>query len=214
MNNRILLVLILTLVASSSIYGANNKNNGAGMSNTAVSLEDNEDISTAPSSFQSGYEKKFMAPLAQSDIIEIAKQLKILQATIDALCIKSRGFTANIVSPDFYEFHSFFNLTIKYLQEASYDVAERVRSLGAMANTTIADIQQKTKILDASSVVTDPAEMVAELWKDYIVASSQARGIFRMAASIGDAGTIALATKTTNQLEHFLWELRVMTGRK
>lgn len=214
MNNRIIFALLLTLAANSLIYAANNKDNGAGMSNTAASLEDNQDISTAPSLFQSGYERKFMAPLAQSDVIEVAKQLKILQATVDALCIKSRGFTANIVSPDFYEFHSFFNLTIKYLQEASYDIAERIRSLGAMANTTITDIQQKTKILDATTVVTDPAEMVAELWKDYMVVSSQARGIFRMAASIGDAGTIALATKTTNQLEHFLWELRVMRGRK
>jgi starvation-inducible DNA-binding protein len=166
------------------------------------------------SSFQPGYEQKFMAPLALSDAQEISKQLNILLATIDALCVKTRGFTVNIVSPDFYEFHSFFNLTIKYLHEASYDIAERVRALGSMANTTIDDIQKKTKVMDARAVLTNPTDMVAELFQDYMIVSSQARGIFRMAASVGDAGTIALATKTTNQLEHFQWELRVMSGRK
>lgn len=161
-------------------------------------------------SFQPDYEKKFMAPLAKEDTTEIAKQLKILQATVDALCIKTRGFTANIVSADFYEYHTFFNLTIKYLQEASYDISERVRSLGVMANTTIADIQEMTKIQDAQSVLTNPKDTVAELLKDYATVSNLTRGIFKMAASIGDAGTIALATRTTNQLEHFWWELGVM----
>jgi starvation-inducible DNA-binding protein len=169
------------------------------------------------SSFAPGYEQKFMTQLRQEDAGEIANQLNVLLATMDALCIKTRGFTANIVSPDFYEFHTFFNLTIKYLQEASYEVAERVRSVGpvgTMANTTVRDVQKQTKIRDARTVITNPEEMIAELWQDYITISTWARGIFRMAASIGDAGTIALMTKTTNQLEHFLWELRVMSGRK
>jgi len=161
-------------------------------------------------SFQPDYEKKFMAPLAKEDTTEIAKQLKILQATVDALCIKTRGFTANIVSADFYEFHNFYNLTIKFLQEASYEISERVRSLGVMANTTVADIQEMSKVQDAKSVLTDPKDTVAELVKDYVTVSNLARGIFRMAASIGDAGTIALTSKTTNQLEHFWWELGVM----
>lgn len=161
-------------------------------------------------SFQPDYEKKLMTPLATDDATEIAKQLKILQATVDALCIKTRGFTANIISADFYEYHTFFNLTVKYLQEASYDISERVRSLGSMANTTIADIQSMSKIQDAQSVVNLPKDMVTELLKDYGTVSNLVRGIFRMAASVGDAGTIALATRTTNQLEHFWWELDVM----
>src|SRR3984957_17829245 len=113
-------------------------------------------------SFAPDYEQKFMAPLQKEDKAEIAKQLSVLQASIDALCIKSRGFTANIVSPDFYEYHSFFNLTIKYLQDANYEVAERIRSIDAWANISVADIQKKTKIKDAQSLITSPEEMVTE----------------------------------------------------
>ena len=163
-------------------------------------------------SFAPDYEQKFMAPLQSEDTAEIAKQLNVLQASIDALCIKSRGFTANVISPDFYEYHSFLNLTIKYLQEASYDVSERIRSLGGWANISVADIQQKSKIVDVKSVITRPEEMVALLLQDYVTVSNGARGIFRMAASVGDGGTIALMVKTTNQLEHFLWELSAMAG--
>lgn len=161
-------------------------------------------------SFQADYEKKFMVPLTQEDTTEIAKQLKILQASIDALCIKTRGFTANIVSADFYEYHSFYNLTIEFLQKASYEISERVRSIGFWANTTIADIQEMSKIQDAKSILTNPKDTVAELVTDYATVSNLARGIFKMAASIGDAGTIALVTQTTKQLEHFWWELKVM----
>lgn len=143
---------------------------------------------------------------------KILSRLPTLQASVDALCIKTRGFTANIVSADFYEYHSFFNLTIEFLQKASYETSERVRSLGVMANITIADIQGMSKIQDAKSVLTNPKDTVAELVKDYATVSNLARGIFRMAASIGDAGTIALVTKTTNQLEHFWWELGVMAA--
>ncbi len=164
-------------------------------------------------SFAPDYEQKLMAPLQKEDKAEIAKQLSILQATIDALCIKSRGFTANIVSPDFYEYHSFLNLTIKYLQDSSYEVAERIRSIDGWANISVADIQNKTKIQDAQSVITLPEEMIAELLKDYVIASNLTRGIFRMAASVGDGGTIALMVNTTKQLEHFQWELRAMSEK-
>jgi starvation-inducible DNA-binding protein len=169
-------------------------------------------ICNGASSLPPQYEQKFMTPLKKEDTIEIAKQLNILMASTDALCIKTRGFTANLITPDFYEFHNFFNNTVKYLQEASYDISERVRSIGQFANTSLRDIQQKSKIEDASKVLTNPMEMVNVLFRDYIKLSTQARGIFRMAASVGDAGTIALATKTTNQLEHFGWELGVMAS--
>ena len=171
-------------------------------------------VCSSACAFAPDYEKKLMAPLEKGDAAEIAKQLNVLQASIDALCIKSRGFTANVVSADFYEYHSFLNLTIKYLQEASYDVSERTRSLDAWANISIADIQQKSKIQDVQTVITRPEEMVAELLQDYVTLSNWARGIFRMAASVGDAGTIALMANTTKQLEHFQWELRVMSGKE
>lgn len=163
--------------------------------------------------FDPDHEQKLMAPLQKEDAAEISRQLGIFQATIDALCVKSRGFTANIVSPNFYENHTFLNLTITYLQETSYEVAERNRSIGGWANISVADIKQKSIISDARSIVTSPAEMVAELLQDYVTVSNQARGISKMATSVGDAGTIALMTQTTKQLEHFQWELRVMAEK-
>jgi starvation-inducible DNA-binding protein len=175
-------------------------------------------VSSSAYSFAPDYEQKLMIPLQKEDATEIAKQLKILQASVDALCIKSRGFTANVVTADFYEYHSFLNLTIDYLQKTSYEVSERIRSVGtinAMANTTIADIQQMSKIQDAKSVVTNPQDMVAELVQDYMTVSNLTRGIFKMAAQVGDGGTIALMVGVTKQFEHFWWALNAMSsGRK
>ena len=173
-------------------------------------------LSSSIHAFAPDYEQKLMTPLKKEDANEIIKQLGILQASIDGLCIKSRGFTANIVSADFYEYHSFLNLTIKYLQDATYEVAERIRSIDpdGWANISVADIQKKSKVSDAKLLVTKPSEMIVQLIDDYRIVSNLSRGIFRMAASVGDAGTIALMTKTTNQLEHFLWELRTMNADK
>jgi len=143
----------------------------------------------------------------------IVEHLQALQATLDMLCIKTRGFSFNVVEESFYEFHSFLNLTIDYLHKESYEVAERVRSIDAMANYALADVSSKSRIKDAEKLVTSFPEMVKELLADYEIVSDLARRIFHMATEVVDAGTIALATSLALKIEHFMWEIRVMVGK-
>jgi DNA-binding ferritin-like protein len=155
-----------------------------------------------------------VSPLDQQSTGTISEKFNVLQASVQALLIKTRGFTFNIVSKDFYEFHTLFNLHIEYLQKAIYEIGERIRSLGPVAAVTgVREVQALSQVRDAVPGITDPAVMVSDLLADYATLSSIARGIFKDAAAVGDAGTIALITRTTMQLEHFQWELRVMTQR-
>ena len=208
----VLVVLFILGTLAMKIYRGKVIENTANTANIANARIDQVEILENPrvSSRAVQINTSALPPEKASDI---ATELNVLLATIDALCIKTRGFTMNLVTKDFYEFHSFFNLTIDYLQKASYEVAERTRSLGPMANTTVADVVNKSLIRDAQAVTTNPSDMVAQLLQDYITIANLSRGIFRMASAIGDAGTIALMTKTTLQLEHFQWELRVMSGK-
>lgn len=144
---------------------------------------------------------------------QIAEALNVLFASMEILCIKSRGFTFNIMSKDFYEFHSFFNLTIKFLQDNSYEIAERVRSLGELALVSADEIIHRSLVKNEQRTITDPSMMTQELLHDYSMLASWCRQIFKVAGSAGDAGTVGLMTKTTGQLEHFQWELRSMTEK-
>jgi DNA-binding ferritin-like protein len=183
-------------------------------SKTMAAASSTGSVKAGASSFPANYEQTLMAPLKLEDTAEICKQLNILMATANALCIKTRGFSSNIISLDFYEHHSFFNLTIDYLVKLVYNTSERVRSLGEFANVSIADVVQKSVIQDVQVVVTDPKIMVAALWQDYVTISNLVRGIFRMASAVGDAGTIGFITGVELQIEHFRWELGVMSGYK
>jgi DNA-binding ferritin-like protein len=99
------------------------------------------------------------------------------------------------------------------LQDTSYEVAERVRSIGELANISISDVLRQSIIRDQTTVVTNPLTMIRELLLDYAALTDLCRQIFKMASSIGDAGTIGLLTKTTLQLEHFQWEMRSMSEK-
>lgn len=138
------------------------------------------------------------------------KDLNVLLASLDALCIKSRGFSFNVESRDFYEYHTFLNLTIEMLHKAGYDVGERVRSLKGHANYSVAELRRLSMIKDVPSVVTDPAEMVECLLPDYEMLAAHCNSIFKATAKAGDSGTVALVSGLTSKLEHFAWELRVM----
>jgi starvation-inducible DNA-binding protein len=141
---------------------------------------------------------------------EIADHLNKIAASIDALCVKTRGFTYNIVSENFYEYHTFLNMTIAYLKDASYHVSERVRALQGFANYSLKTIMDMSEIKDEGSVITDYDQMTRILLKDYETLSDLARDGFQMATKVVDAGTIALTTGLACKFEHYAWEIRTM----
>jgi DNA-binding ferritin-like protein len=148
-----------------------------------------------------------LPPLFDTDLI---KQLQVLEASLDMTCIKSRGFSKNVVAQSFYEFHTFLNLTIECLHHESYHVGERIRSLGGMANFCLEDIENKSAVKDQGKLLTDFGQMVDVLHTDWKTLSDLARNIFKAAGENGDAGTIGCIAPITTKIEHFLWELGAM----
>lgn len=146
--------------------------------------------------------------------IKCVKSLKEIQATLDQLCIKSKGFTYNILSENFYEYHSFLNLTIEWLEHSSYEVAERVRSVGGIANYSLKDITDMSQIDDEKSMSTDYDDMLPKLLKGYQTISKLACSLFKDAAANADAGTVGLMTCLAGKADHYAWEIGAMIDGK
>jgi DNA-binding ferritin-like protein len=145
--------------------------------------------------------------------ITIIDALNTLQASIDMLCIKTRGRSVNLFNSSFYEHHTFLNLTVEYLQKTSYNISERVKSLQGTANYAVEQIQNLSIIKDAKDLIDTPQKIYQSLISDYEVIAELGQKIFKTSASNGDAGTVALVTGIVNQIEHFAWEIRVMAGK-
>jgi starvation-inducible DNA-binding protein len=147
--------------------------------------------------------------LGDKDIVNL---LQVLMASIDMICIKTRGYTYNVLGESFYEYHSFLNLTIENLHKQSYNVAERIRSLDATANFSLDNIETFSVVKDATAVVSDFSKMVKVLLSDYQTISDLARDTFKAAGEVADAGTIACVTSIALKFEHFAWELKAMAS--
>jgi starvation-inducible DNA-binding protein len=139
--------------------------------------------------------------------------LNKLQASVDMLCIKTRGRSVNLNTASFYEHHTFLNLTVDFLQKSSYDIAERVKSLGGICNYSLSAINNLSLIDDATKLLVRPKDIYQSLLPDYQVIIEYGQAIFKKSGPIGDAGTIALITNLVNKLEHFAWEINVMAGK-
>ncbi len=141
----------------------------------------------------------------------VVNDLNILLATIDGLCIKSRGFTFNLMGLNFYEMHTFLNLTIEYMHTTGYNIGERIRSLGGIANFSVQQIIDNSLITDVYAPISNGLDIVNNLLPDYTKITQLAQNIFKNAGPQGDAGTIALVTGIALKMEHFAWEIRMMT---
>ncbi len=160
------------------------------------------------------WEKKQKEGFEQTYRASAIENLNAFLASIDMLCIKSRARSINLNTPSFYEHHTFLNLTVEYLQKTSYEIAERIKSLGGTSNYSYADIGRKSMVDDANVLLETPKEIYMSLLPDYERLSEFGQEIFGKAAKVQDAGTIALVTGVTKQLEHFEWEIAVMAGVK
>jgi len=147
------------------------------------------------------------------ELEETIDKLNELEASICVTRIKVSGFTSNLITPSFYEYHSFLNLLVEWLEKASYDLKERVKALNGTANYSMAVIKHLSFIKDEVTAITDPPKIVDALYDDFVTLSDHSREIFKMSGEVADAGTIGLMTQIAFKAEHFAWELNKMKGK-
>jgi DNA-binding ferritin-like protein len=143
----------------------------------------------------------------------LIRQLTILSASLFVVCTKTNGFSKNLVTPAFYENHTFLNLTSDYFVKARYEIDEAIRTLGGWAQYSIGQIAANSEVEDTTSLLTDPADMVADLVRDYNVLVGLSKKAWGMAIKEKEPAIVGLNISVSDQLTHFLWELNAMAGK-
>ncbi|HZO55429.1 MAG TPA: DNA starvation/stationary phase protection protein [Bryobacteraceae bacterium] len=137
--------------------------------------------------------------------------LRTLLADEYILYTKTRNFHWNVTGPLFHDLHKFFESQYEEIDETIDEIAERIRSLGAAAPGSLAELLALTTLKEASSGGTKSQEMVGALLSDHeaIIVSLRA-GLETAQSKFGDAGTADFLTGLMEEHEKMAWMLRSM----
>jgi starvation-inducible DNA-binding protein len=133
--------------------------------------------------------------------------LRRLLADEFRLYLKTRNFHWNVVAPNFHELHKFFESQYEALDDTVDAVAERIRSLDALAPGGLSEYTGLARLSDAP-VGLDAAAMIAALLADHQALARTLRVDIEVAEGANDAGTADFLTSLLEEHEKTAWMLR------
>lgn len=146
---------------------------------------------------------------------DLVEKLNTLQACFVASCVKSRGFTFNIIGMEYPFIHPFINMIGAWMHEQAYNVGEVVGLvLGAPVNYCLDDIMKYSKgnIEQPKEVVSKPSEIVKNMLADMITFHKMSSEIIKMTDE--ESGGIRVLIETIQgKAKHYGGELRRMSGK-
>jgi DNA-binding ferritin-like protein len=149
---------------------------------------------------------------------ETVQGLKVLEASINVICTKSRGFAKNPIGIlQYAHWHPFMNHFLKAIGDPDglvYRVSERIVVMGDFAAQSVAQEIDLSLVEDEPETVEDAVKMCEILAADLLIASTQARRVGALAAPQFDFGTIETIVPVAGGLEHWGAEFRRMTGKR
>jgi starvation-inducible DNA-binding protein len=123
--------------------------------------------------------------------------------------MKTKNAHWNVVGPDFYEKHKFFETQIGQLDEIIDQVAERIRSVGHYAPATLKSYLSLTRLTEDSSQQNSSEVFIKELLADHESIIIQMReNINPLADKFHDLGTSDFITGLLETHEKMAWFLR------
>jgi starvation-inducible DNA-binding protein len=140
---------------------------------------------------------------------KVAEQLSKLLADEVLLYIKTRNAHWNVEGPDFHTMHLFFESQYEEMEQLGDDVAERMRSLGHYAPSTMKEYLALTHLSEKRDEKNASADFLHDLLGDHesiIVFLRENIGPF--ANEYGDAGTSDFITGLMEKHEKLAWMLR------
>jgi len=152
-------------------------------------------------------------PVKSGDNTGLIDGLTEISASMSALCIQIGGFSKNLVTPAFYENHTFLNLIQKYFIDERYEIDEAIRKLGGWALDTIEDVTKHSQVSDPSSRLTDPAEIVNHLIPQFKIMISLSQKSWALAIQNKEPAIVGLNISLSDKLTHFQWELKAQAGK-
>jgi starvation-inducible DNA-binding protein len=145
--------------------------------------------------------------ISETNRLTIAEGLSKLLADSYSVYLKTHKFHWNVTGPMFQTLHLMFETQYTELALAVDLIAERIRSLGAMAPGSYSEFSKLSTVKDALGNVS-AKEMIAQLVLDHETVVRTARSLFPSADGAGDQVTIDLLTQRMQVHEKTCWMLR------
>lgn len=147
--------------------------------------------------------------LTQAQCAGVSEILNTLLADEFVLYTKTRNYHWHVVGPQFHQLHVFFEEQYNALNTVVDDVAERIRSLGNKAASTLQEFAQSTRLKEEPGQYPAAQTMLANLLADHEAVIQQLRGdVDRCMETYRDAGTSDFLTGLMEQHEKMAWMLR------
>ncbi len=117
----------------------------------------------------------------------------------------------NVKGKDFYQLHLLFDSIAGHLEEDIDTLAERITTLGGVANGTVREAAAKSSIKEADLAASDGPEMLKFLVHNVAQLSNALRQAVKESDDLDDAITADLFTQLTRELDKDLWFLEAHT---
>ena len=147
--------------------------------------------------------------IEESDRQAIAEGLSRLLADTYSLYLKTHYFHWNVTGPMFHSLHNMFEEQYVELATAVDDVAERIRTLGAVAPGSYSQFAELSTVPETRDV-PEATEMVRLLVEANEAVVRTARAAFPAAERANDEATADLITERMRTHEKTAWMLRSM----
>lgn len=149
--------------------------------------------------------------IPEKERVEIVKGLSKLLADTYTLYLKTHNFHWNVMGPMFQTLHLMFETQYTELALAVDEIAERIRSLGALAPGSYAEYSKLTGIKESNGDLKD-TDMIRDLIESQEIVIRTARGVFPKAEKGGDQATVDLLTRRLQLHEKTSWMLRSLVN--
>jgi starvation-inducible DNA-binding protein len=147
--------------------------------------------------------------IPDKDRAAVARLLQALLADLHVLYVKTRNYHWNVTGPHFSDYHKLFEGQYDALALEIDEVAERIRSLGASVEATMADFLRAARLKERPGHHHDAKAMLGELVSDHESLVRTLRADLEAAqARHGDAGTADFLTGLMEDHEKTAWMLR------
>ena len=113
----------------------------------------------------------------------------------------------NVKGIHFIQLHELFDSVAGHLEEQTDTLAERITTLGGVANGTVREAAAKSGLKEADLTASDAASMLKFLVHNVAHHANASRTAVQESGDLGDAITADLFTQLTRELDKDLWFL-------
>jgi starvation-inducible DNA-binding protein len=119
----------------------------------------------------------------------------------------------NLKGMHFIQLHELFDSIASHLEDQTDTIAERITTLGGVANGTVREAAAKSGLKEADLTASDGASMLKFLVHNVAHHANALREAVQESGDLGDAITADLCTQLTRELDKDLWFLEAhLTG--